>query len=43
MDTPRLILGYRPDVGGSGACFGVYGAVVTPGAVSVGDEVRVVE
>ena len=41
MDTPRLILGYRPDVSGNGACFGVYGGVVRPGAVSVGDEVRV--
>lgn len=43
MDTPRLILGYRPDVNGNGACFGVYGSVVTPGAVSVGDEVRVTD
>ena len=41
MDTPRLILGYRSEVSGTGACFGVYAAVVTPGAVSVGDEVRV--
>ena len=41
LDTPRLILGYRSDVSGSGACFGIYAAVVTPGAVSVGDEVRV--
>ncbi len=43
MDTPRLILGYRSEVNGSGACFGVYGGVVTPGVVSVGDELRVVE
>ena len=41
LDTPRLILGYRSEVSGSGACFGIYAAVVTPGAVSVGDEVRV--
>lgn len=41
LDTPRLILGYRSEVSGTGACFGVYAAVVTPGAVSVGDEVRV--
>lgn len=43
MDTPRLILGYRPDVSGNGACFGVYGSVVTPGSVSVGYEVRVTD
>ena len=42
MDTPRLILGYRLDVSRRGACFGVYGSVVAPGTVSVGDEVRVV-
>ena len=42
MDTPRLILGYRPDVSGNGACFGVYGSVVASGTASVGDEVRVV-
>ena len=41
LDTPRLILGYRSEVSGTGACFGIYAAVVTPGAVSVGDEVRV--
>ena len=41
MDTPRLILGYRPDVAGNGACFGVYGSVLTAGVVSVGDEVRI--
>ena len=41
LDAPRLILGYRSEVSGSGACFGIYAAVVTPGAVSVGDEVRV--
>lgn len=40
MDTPRLILSYRSPIRNS-ACFGVYGSVVTPGAVSVGDEVRV--
>ena len=43
MDTPRLILGYRPDVSGNGACFGVYGSVVTPGTASVGDVVKVVD
>lgn len=43
MDTPRMILGYRPDVGGNGACFGVYGSVVMPGAVSVGDEAGVTD
>lgn len=43
MDTPRLILGYRPDVSGNGACFGVYGSVVTPGTVSVGNAVKVVD
>ena len=43
MDTPRLILGYRPDASGNGACFGVYGSVVTPGTASVGDAVRVVD
>ena len=43
MDTPRLILGYRPDVSGNGACFGVYGSVVVPGSVSVGDSVRVLD
>lgn len=43
MDTPRLILGYRPDLSGNGACFGVYGSVVTPGAASVGDEVKVAD
>ncbi len=43
MDTPRLILGYRPDVSGNGACFGVYGSVVAPGSVSVGDAVKVVD
>ena len=42
IDTPRLILGYRLDVSRRGACFGVYGSVVAPGTVSVGDEVRVV-
>ena len=42
MDTPRLILSYRPLFRGS-ACFGVYGSVVAPGAASVGDEVRVVD
>lgn len=42
LDTPRLILSYRPLFRGS-ACFGVYGSVVTPGAVSVGDEVRVAD
>ena len=42
MDTPRLILGYRLDVGGNGACFGVYGSVVAPGSASVGDAVRIV-
>lgn len=41
MDTPRLILGYRHNVGGSGACFGVYSSVITPGTASVGDEIRV--
>ena len=43
IDTPRLILGYRPDVSGNGACFGVYGSVVAPGSVSVGDAVKVVD
>ena len=43
LDTPRLILGYRPDVSGNGACFGVYGSVVKPGDVSVGDAVGVVD
>ena len=43
MDTPRLILGYRPDVSGNGACFGVYGSVVASGTACVGDEVRVVD
>lgn len=42
MDTPRVILGYRPDVSGNGACFGVYGSVVKPGTVRVGDQLRVV-
>ena len=42
MDTPRLILSYRPLFRGS-ACFGVYGSVVAPGAASVGDEVRLVD
>ena len=41
MDTLRLILGYRPGVSDNGACFGVYGSVVTPGAVSVGDTLKV--
>ena len=43
MDTPRLILGYRSDASGNGACFGVYGSVVSPGEVSVGDELRIAE
>ena len=43
MDTPRVILGYRGDVNGNGACFGVYGTVVSSGVVKVGDEVRVAE
>ena len=42
IDTPRLILSYRPLFRGS-ACFGVYGSVVTPGTASVGDTVRVVQ
>ena len=42
LDTPRLILSYRPLFRGS-ACFGVYGTVVMPGAVAVGDAVRVVD
>ena len=42
LDTPRLILGYRPDMNGNGACFGVYGTVVTPGTATIGDEVRIV-
>ena len=41
MDTPRLILSYRSELRDTGACLGVYGSVVTPGAVSVGDNVRV--
>lgn len=41
IDTPRLILSYRSELRNTGACLGVYGSVVTPGAVSVGDNVRV--
>ena len=35
--TLRLILSYRPNA--RAPCFGVYGVVVRPGAVSVGDQV----
>jgi len=42
LDTPRLILSYRPLFRGS-ACFGVYGSVLAPGTASVGDEVRLVD
>ena len=37
IDTLRLILSYRPNV--RAPYFGVYGVVVRPGAVSVGDQV----
>ena len=37
VDTLRLILSYRPSP--KGAYFGVYGIVVRPGTVSLGDEV----
>ena len=40
LDIPRIILRYRLDVSRSGACFGVYAAVVTPGIVSIGDKLR---
>ena len=43
LDTPRLIMSYRRDVSRNSACFGVYGSVIAPGVVSVGDEARVVE
>ena len=43
MDTLRLILGYRPDICANGACFGVYGSVVSPGTATIGDEVRVAQ
>ena len=43
MDTPRLILGYRPYATYKAACFGVYGSVVTSGSVSVGDELRIAD
>ena len=41
MNTLRVILGYRPDP--QAAYFGVYGTVSTPGVVSVGDGVGVVD
>ena len=40
-DTPRLLRTYRPSVRGT-PYFGVYAAVETPGAASIGDQVEIV-
>jgi uncharacterized protein YcbX len=40
-DTLRAIKEYRDQVDGKGLMFGVWGEVETPGAIRLGDEVRV--
>ncbi len=40
-DTLRLIMNYRPSP--RNAYFGIYAIVASPGAVSVGDQVQVIE
>lgn len=46
LQTLRLITAYRgrqESALGLGANFGVYGEVITPGTVSVGDSLRLVQ
>ena len=40
LDTLRLIDGYRPRDPAGGICFGVWGDVVQPGRVRLGDPVE---